>query len=74
MANKELVVGSIPRGKNEEIWIKVVDDEYVDIRIMFATEDGNWGYTKKGVRFHEEELERFITALQAAQEQINSGK
>lgn len=67
------VIASFPKNKREEVRIRLTEWEgkpYIDIRVFFATGEGEWAGTRKGICLSAEQLPELMTALERAAEAV----
>jgi hypothetical protein len=64
-----MIVGDIQRNETEVLRVSAAEfkgRKYVDVRIYFEGDDGEWKPTKKGVTVSPDKLQAFIELLQKA--------
>jgi hypothetical protein len=68
-----MVVGEIERGETEVLRVSTEEykgRKYVDVRIYFENDEGEWKPTKKGVTIQPDRIEAFLELLRKAQEAL----
>jgi hypothetical protein len=68
-----MVIGDIERSETEVLRISAEEykgRKYVDIRIYFANDDGEWKPTKKGVTIQPDKVEAFLDLIKKAGQSI----
>jgi hypothetical protein len=66
-------VGEIPKG-NDKIIVALKEfkgKEYIDIRIHFENNDGDWIPTKKGITLAPDSLDEMIDILKTAKKKVS---
>jgi len=66
---EEVLIGSIPKKDGEEIRVRrstFNGRPYVDVRVFYRTEAGEWSPTKKGVAFAPERVGELVDLLKTA--------
>ncbi len=64
-----MIVGDIPRTETEVLRVSTEEykgRKYVDVRVYFANDEGEWKPTKKGVTIYPEKVEEFIDLVRKA--------
>jgi hypothetical protein len=64
-----MVIGDIERSETEVLRISAEEykgRKYVDIRIYFANDDGEWKPTKKGVTIQPDKVDTFLDLIKKA--------
>jgi hypothetical protein len=64
-----MVIGDIKRNETEVLRISADEykgRKYVDVRIYFANEEGEWKPTKKGVTIQPDKVEEFVELIKKA--------
>ena len=64
-----MIIGDIPRNETEVLRVSAEEykgRKYVDVRLYFATDEGEWKPTKKGVTIQPEKVEEFIELIRKA--------
>ncbi len=72
MANKSIVVGSVPKKDGLEIRASITEyrnEYYIDIREFMISAEYE-GPTKKGVRFHSENWETFFKMIKKLDQEL----
>jgi hypothetical protein len=65
------LVASFPKNKREEVRVRLTEWEgkpYVDVRVFFATGEGDWVGTKKGIMMNANLLPELADAIEKAGE------
>ncbi|HAR95664.1 MAG TPA: transcriptional coactivator p15 [Deltaproteobacteria bacterium] len=68
-----MVVGQVERNEAEVLRISTEEFKgraYVDVRIYFADNEGEWKPTKKGVTINPDKVDQVIELLREAQEKL----
>ncbi|MGD0231653.1 MAG: transcriptional coactivator p15/PC4 family protein [Syntrophorhabdales bacterium] len=68
-----MIIGEIERGETEVLRISTEEykgRKYVDLRIYFENNDGEWKPTKKGVTVQPERLEDFMELIRKAKDAL----
>lgn len=68
-----MVVGEIERGETEVLRVSTEEykgRKYVDVRIYFENDEGEWKPTKKGVTIQPDRIEAFMELLRKAQKAL----
>jgi hypothetical protein len=68
-----MVVGEVERNETETLRISTEEFKgraYIDVRIYFADNEGEWKPTKKGVTINPDKLDQVIELLKEAQEKL----
>jgi hypothetical protein len=68
-----MVVGEVERNETETLRISTEEFKgraYIDVRIYFADNEGEWKPTKKGVTINPDKLDQVIALLREAQEKL----
>jgi len=68
-----MVVGEVERNETETLRISTEEFKgraYIDVRIYFADNEGEWKPTKKGVTINPDKLDQVIELLREAQEKL----
>jgi hypothetical protein len=68
-----MVIGEIERGETEVLRISTEEykgRKYLDLRIYFENNDGEWKPTKKGVTVQPERLDDFLELVKKAKESL----
>jgi hypothetical protein len=76
MTEANRLIAWLDKDAEEEIRVHLVEWKnqiYVDIRVWYRKDDGTFGPTTKGLRFNAELLEQLRSALDAADEAIETG-
>ncbi len=64
-----MVIGDIARNETEVLRVSAEEykgRKYVDVRIYFENDEGEWKPTKKGVTIQPEKVEEFIELIKKA--------
>ena len=64
-----MVVGEIERGETEVLRVSTEEykgRKYVDVRIYFENDEGEWKPTKKGVTIQPDKVDAFIELIKKA--------
>ncbi len=64
-----MIIGDIPRNETEVLRVSAEEykgRKYVDVRVYFANDEGEWKPTKKGVTIQPEKVEEFIDLVRKA--------
>jgi len=70
-----MLIGEIEKNQNEVIRIKIEEFKgykFLDIRVYFQDQGGEWKPTKKGVAVPFEKIEDFIGLVNEMQEKLQS--
>ncbi len=68
-----MLIGEIERGETEVVRVSTEEykgRKYVDVRIYFENDEGEWKPTKKGVTIQPEKVEAFISLMKKAGEAL----
>jgi hypothetical protein len=68
-----MVIGQVERSQTEVIRVSTEEFKgrsYVDVRIYFEDNEGEWKPTKKGVTINPDKLEQVIELLKEAQDKL----
>lgn len=68
-----MVIGQVERSQTEVIRISTEEFKgrtYIDVRIYFEDNEGEWKPTKKGVTINPDKLEQVIDLLREAQQKL----
>jgi hypothetical protein len=68
-----MIIGEIERGETEVIRVSTAEykgRKYVDVRIYFADDEGEWKPTKKGVTIQPDKVEEFLDLIKKAGEAL----
>jgi hypothetical protein len=68
-----MVVGQVERNETEVLRISTEEFKgraYIDLRIYFENNEGEWKPTKKGVTINPEKVDQVIELLREAQEKL----
>lgn len=68
-----MVIGQVERSQTEVIRISTEEFKgrsYVDVRVYFEDNEGEWKPTKKGVTINPDKLEQVIELLKEAQDKL----
>jgi len=68
-----MVVGEIERGETEVLRVSTEEykgRKYVDVRIYFSNDEGEWKPTKKGVTIQPDRMDAFLELLKKAQKAL----
>ena len=68
-----MVVGEIERGETEVLRVSTEEykgRKYVDVRIYFSNDEGEWKPTKKGVTIQPDCMDAFLELLKKAQKAL----
>lgn len=68
-----MVIGEVERNETEILRISTEEFKgraYIDMRIYFADNEGEWKPTKKGVTINPDKLDQVIELLREAQEKL----
>jgi hypothetical protein len=66
-------VGEIERSETEVVRVSTEEfkgRKYLDIRVYFANDDGEWKPTKKGVTVQPDKIDVFIDLIKKAKESL----
>jgi hypothetical protein len=64
-----MIIGDIERGETEVLRISAEEfkgRKYIDVRIYFENEEGEWKPTKKGVTIQPDKVDVFIDLIKKA--------
>jgi hypothetical protein len=64
-----MIIGDIPRNETEVLRVSAEEYKgrrYVDVRVYFANDEGEWKPTKKGVTIQPEKIEEFVDLVKKA--------
>jgi hypothetical protein len=70
-----MMIGKVERNETEVIRISNEEFKgrsYVDVRIYFADNEGEWKPTKKGITISPDKVEQVIELLREAQEKLKA--
>jgi hypothetical protein len=70
-----MMIGQVERSQTEAIRISTEEFKgraYIDVRIYFEDNEGEWKPTKKGVTINPDKLEQVIELLRNAQEKLKA--
>ncbi|OPY70105.1 MAG: Transcriptional Coactivator p15 (PC4) [Syntrophorhabdaceae bacterium PtaU1.Bin034] len=68
-----MIIGEIERGETEVVRVSTEEykgRKYVDVRIYFANDEGEWKPTKKGVTIQPDKVEAFMDLIKKAGEAL----
>ncbi len=68
-----MIIGEIERGETEVVRVSAEEykgRKYVDIRIYFENDAGEWKPTKKGVTVAPEKVDEFMELIRKAKEAV----
>ncbi len=68
-----MIIGEIERGETEVMRVSTEEykgRKYVDVRIYFENNEGEWKPTKKGVTIQPEKVEEFLELIKKAGESL----
>ena len=68
-----MVVGEIERGETEVLRVSTEEykgRKYVDVRIYFSNDEGEWKPSKKGVTIQPDRMDAFLELLKKAQKAL----
>ena len=66
-----MVIGEIERGETEVLRVSTEEykgRKYIDVRIYFENDEGEWKPTKKGITIQPERLDAFMELIKKAGE------
>ena len=64
-----MIIGDIPRNETEVLRVSTAEfkgRKYVDVRVYFESDQGEWKPTKKGVTIQPDKVEEFIELIKKA--------
>ncbi len=65
-----MIIGEIERGETEVLRVSAEEykgRKYIDVRIYFENDEGEWKPTKKGVTIQPERVDDFMALIKKAQ-------
>ncbi len=68
-----MIIGEIERGETEVVRVSTEEykgRKYVDVRIYFENDQGEWKPTKKGVTIQPDKVEEFLELIKKAGEAL----
>lgn len=69
----EKLIATLPKGAQEEVRVSLSEfkgKQYIDLRIYYENEDGEWKPTKKGVALNVEHFHKLMEALKEAEQTL----
>lgn len=68
-----MLIGEIERGETEVLRVSTEEykgRKYIDVRVYFENDDGEWKPTKKGVTIQPDKIEEFLDLIKKAGKEL----
>ena len=69
----EKLIAGLPKGSGEEVRVSLSEfkgKQYIDLRVYFENDEGEWKPTKKGVALHVGQFNKLMDALKEAEDAL----